>query len=134
MVGVVGVGRAATWGTGGAKPATSAGGFSVPAGAAPAAAAAPAPAAPVAVDTLLALQEMPSEGVRDRAARRHGEAMLRLLAALQRARLGEPDRMAAVLAELGGSVDGGPEATDPVLRQLVSAIGLRAKIELARAP
>ncbi len=133
MAGVVGVSRAAAWAAGGSKPAASTGGFSVTAGAAPAAAAAPAPAAPVAVDTLLALQEMPGEGVRDRAARRHGEAMLRLLAALQRARLGEPGPMAAVLAELGGSVHGGPEATDPGLRQLVSAIALRAKIELARA-
>ena len=132
MASVGGVGRAAAARSGGARPAASAGGFFVAAGAGPGAAAAPAPAAPVSVDALLVLQEMGGENVRDRGARRHGEAMLRLLAALQRARLGGGGELATAVAELGGLIRGCPDAADPALRQLVSAIALRARIELAR--
>jgi hypothetical protein len=131
MNGVSGVGRATAGGAGRARPEPTVGGFSLGAGA-PAAAGTASPASPVSLGSMLALQEAGAEPVRDRAARRHGHAMLRLLAALQRAMLGagggdgaELDRLAALSAEI-------PAASDPGLRQVVAAIALRASIELAR--
>jgi hypothetical protein len=81
---------------------------------------------------MLALQEAGAEPVRDRAARRHGQAMLQLLAALQRAMLqgvGGDEAELTRLASLSAEV---PVASDPALRQAVAAIALRASVELAR--
>jgi len=81
---------------------------------------------------MLALQEAGAEPARDRAARRHGQAMLQLLAALQRAMLqgeGGDEAELARLASLSAEV---PVASDPALRQVVAAIALRASVELAR--
>ncbi len=131
MSGVSGVGRMTAGGAGRARTGPAAGGFSL-ASVAPSAAGAAAPAAAVALGSMLALQEAGGEPVRDRAARRHGHAMLQLLAALQRAMLGggsgddtELGRLAALSADI-------PAASDPGLRQAVAAIALRASIELAR--
>ncbi|MGA9864976.1 MAG: flagellar assembly protein FliX [Acetobacteraceae bacterium] len=80
---------------------------------------------------LLALQESESVPIRDRDARRRGRDILAALGALQRGLLGgaDPDgatvRLAALLAE--PSV-----AADPGLNAILSAIRLRARIELAR--
>ncbi len=127
------VSPATAWAASGARATASSGGFCVAETTAHAPTATTAPAAPIGVDTLLTLQEMRGDGVRDRAARRHGEAMLRLLAALQRARLSGPTAMAGVLSELGELLEGGPDAADPALRQLLGAIELRVRVELARA-
>jgi hypothetical protein len=116
-------------GAGRARAGSAAGGFSLGPGGPTGAA---LPAAAVSLGSMLALQEAGAEPVRDRAARRHGHAMLQLLVALQRAMLGggsgdeaELGRLAALSAEI-------PAASDPGLRQAVAAIALRASIELAR--
>ena len=97
------------------------------------AAEATAPADGVAV-SLLALQEAPGEpAVRDRAARRHGQAILAALAALQRAMLDGSDPQ-DVRAGLRALADHVPEAAAPELAAVLSAIALRARIELARRP
>jgi hypothetical protein len=83
----------------------------------------------VAMAGLLALQEWPAERQGDRAARRHGEALLAELAALQRALLAGGEGDVARLAELAARV---PAAEDPGLRAAVAAVALRARIELAR--
>ena len=131
MSSVSGVGRMTAGGAGRARTGQTVGGFSLGAGA-PSGAGATSATIPVALGSMLALQEAGAEPVRDRAARRHGHAMLKLLAALQRAMLGgeggnedELGRLAALATEI-------PAASDPGLRQVVAAIALRASIELAR--
>jgi hypothetical protein len=118
-------------GAGRARTPQGAGGFSLPAGE-PSGTGAAAAAVPASLGAMLALQEAGAEPARDRAARRHGQAMLKLLAALQRAMLqggaedeAELGRLAALSAEI-------PTASDPALRQAVAAIALRASVELAR--
>lgn len=131
MSGVSGVGRTTAGGASRIRTAPAAGGFSLAAGAASQAGAA-AGAAPVSLGAMLALQEAGAAPVRDRAARRHGQAMLQLLAALQRAMLqgaGGDEAELTRLASLSAEV---PLASDPALRQAVAAIALRASVELAR--
>jgi hypothetical protein len=119
-------GRAAVRRAGGAGH-----GFAVPAGGdeAVGGAAAAQAAGAVGMAGLLALQEWPAERGGDRAARRHGEALLAALADLQRTVLeggaADPRRLAALAREV-------PEAEDPGLRAAVAAVALRARIELAR--
>jgi hypothetical protein len=89
--------------------------------------------AEASLGVLLALQEAATGGgdVRDRAARRRGHDLLAELAALQRAVLaGDPgeDRLSR-LADLAEQV---PEAADPRLRDVLAAIALRARVEVAR--
>ncbi len=132
MSGVGKVGRAGGVAAGGVRRLASGGGFSVAAADGAASAAPAAAVAPLSLDALLALQQMPAEAVRDREAKRHGEAMLRLLGALQHTALGGGGDDAALLAELGGLAEGVPEAEDPRLRSAVAAVALRARIELAR--
>lgn len=87
--------------------------------------------APGSLLGLLALQEGETDAARDRAARRHGDALLKELAALQRSLLGGEEAPGALarLAELSGQV---PEAADPGLAGAVRAVALRARIEVAR--
>jgi hypothetical protein len=88
-------------------------------------------AAEVALGSMLALQETGVEAVGDREARRHGQAILAELAALQRDLLSggpTPDQLRR-LADLATTV---PDATDPRLRGLLAAVVLRARVELAR--
>lgn len=122
------------------------GGFALPAAAAPrgpGAASALAPAAALA--GLLALQEAGPEAVRDRAARRHGRAMLAALAGVQLALLAGADGgdgtgsggtapAAAALERLATLLDGMPPAEDPALAAVLGAVALRCRIELARRP
>ncbi len=109
----------------------SGGGFSVstPADAAPARPTESASA--VTAAGMLALQEDEGGAVQDRAARRHGRAMLTALAELQRTLLANDDDV-ATLAKLAELVTHMPRATDPALAAAVDAVTLRARIELAR--
>ncbi|CAH2599713.1 conserved protein of unknown function [Rhodovastum atsumiense] len=89
----------------------------------------------IALETMLALQEAEGAASRDRQARRHAQDILAELAALQRGLLGAgqgggPDPGALRrLAALAGQV---PLAADPALRDIVAAVTLRARVELAR--
>ena len=104
--------------------------FGVPAtagGTAPAASA----VAPAALDGLLLLQEGEAGWGQDRPARRHADALLDELAALQRSVLdGAADP--AVLARLASLSRAVPHATDPRLRDVLRAAATRAAVELAR--
>jgi hypothetical protein len=88
-------------------------------------------AAPVALDMLLALQQMDEPTVRDRAARRHGLALLAVLGRLQRLLLEDGDQIAA-LEEIRTLADAMPEAADPDLAAALDHTVLRARIELVR--
>jgi len=90
-----------------------------------------APVPGVALASMLALQELGGEAQEDRAARRHGLDLLAALAGLQRALLAGRADPAALqgLVELAASV---PRAADPRLAAMLSAIVLRARVELAR--
>ena len=78
---------------------------------------------------MLALQELPDGDPRDREARRRGQDLLAALAEMQRAMLGMAGGDAAGLERLAANV---PVAGDPVLREVVAAIALRARVEAAR--
>ncbi len=92
------------------------------------------PVAGAATAGLLALQEdagpCPDPAARDRAALRHGEALLQDLAALQSAVLGG---RAGALRRRAGALDAGPQAADAGLAGVLDAIRTRAAVELARA-
>lgn len=105
-----------------------------------------APASAASVGALLGLQEQVAGGlqaaaVRDREARRHGQALLSALADLQLILVGSQNvpgmgiatfsRLADRLAALTNAV---PVAADPGLGAIVMAIALRARVELARRP
>jgi hypothetical protein len=112
------------------KPGAS--GFSVPlqpanAGATTAAAEASAPT----LATMLSLQELGGETVQDREARRHGQDLLAALADLQRLILSAGSDGAA-LQRLADLITAVPRATDRRLSAIVSAIVIRARVELAR--
>jgi hypothetical protein len=106
------------------------GGFSLP-GAAPANTVGLSGAAEVSLGDMLILQEVEDDAARDRAARRHGRAMLAELQALQRALLADaPDpaplrRLAALAADM-------PLAADQRLREALEDVSVRAWVELAR--
>ena len=97
------------------------------------------------MEGLLGLQERgaidasSAPAVRDREARRHGQALLSALGELQLAligvggNLGTAQRDLETLAErLSVLADTIPAAADPGLQAIVRAIGMRAQIELAR--
>ncbi len=96
----------------------------------PAAASEAEAAAGVPATGMLALQEGWSPADADAAAQRRGQALLRELEGLQLALLGgaaDPGRLSrlALLAE-------GEAGADPVLREILGEISLRARVELAR--
>ena len=130
MTGIERVGWPITTRTASRKPGAS--GFSVPlppadAGATTGAAETSAPA----LATMLSLQELGGETVRDREARRHGQDLLAALADLQRLILSAGSDGTALqrLADLAASV---PHATDRRLNAIVSGIVARARVEVAR--
>jgi protein-disulfide isomerase-like protein with CxxC motif len=96
----------------------------------PAAEAAEVAATPALVG-LLAVQEAESDAARNRAARRRGRELLEALSALQRAVL-EGGADPAGLARLATLAEDTPAAADPALGEVVHAIVLRARVELAR--
>jgi Class II flagellar assembly regulator len=85
----------------------------------------------LALDGMLALQEVGDEIVRDREAKRHGQALLKGLAALQHALLAGEDQ-SAVLQTLAALAENCPQAAHPGLAGVVQALALRAQVELAR--
>lgn len=128
MVGVSGVTGGTATGRG-RRLRSGASGFSLGSASAAATAAAQgaAPAAPVG---LLALQEAGPVAERDARALKRGHEMLQLLADLQLGLLGgrlDPARLRALAALVPGE-----EAADPALAAAISAIRLRARVELAR--
>jgi len=134
MVKITGYGPIATSGRAG-RAASTQGRFRLPAegGAAAASGAREASAAEgvTIAASLIALQETIIAGERDREARERADRMLEELAALQHLMLG--GRMpASRLAELAALTDRPGLAADPALAELVSAVSLRAKVELAR--
>jgi len=87
---------------------------------------------PVPCGVVLGLQEGGGDGARDGAARARVRAMMTELAMLQRDLLrgeGVSRENLGRLERLGEAV---PDAADPVLRALLSAIVLRARVESAR--
>ena len=140
--GIKGVGRggaaegAAAVGRGTAARGTGAG-FAMPAGgtAGPAAAGIGAAEAAPLLGVMLALQEAGAgsvaERARDRAARRHAEAMLGELRTLQLEILGRAASGAA-LERLAGLARDLPEAADAGLAATLGWLAVRARIELAR--
>jgi hypothetical protein len=79
---------------------------------------------------LLAAQEEAEAPARDAAARQRAESLLDELQGLQRDLLrggGDPARLARLAA-----LETGEQGADPVLRELVQGIVLRAQVELAR--
>ncbi len=68
---------------------------------------------------------------RDRESRQRSRDLLRLLGELQRAMLGSTTG-AATLRQLASSLADIPEAADPALAAIASAVALRARIELVR--
>jgi hypothetical protein len=117
-----------------ARQGRAAAGFSVPATARGTSAAAAAETPAVMLAGLLALQSEDAGEAQDREARRHGRDLLAELAALQRAlladdaELGVPIDQLYRLARLAAAV---PAAADPRLREVLDAITLRARVELA---
>lgn len=89
------------------------------------------PAGPACLGAVLSLQEMGDQTVEDREARKHGQDMLALLAALQRSLLTGEDTVAALqqLADLSNCM---PRTADRRLAAMISAIHVRARVELAR--
>jgi len=87
--------------------------------------------APAALASMLTLQELGGETGEDRQARKHGHLLLGALAELQRELLGGFDDTSALerLATLLAAV---PRASDRRLGAMVSAIVVRARVELAR--
>ncbi len=87
-------------------------------------------AAPAQAIGLLALQEIAPAAERDARARKRGEALLRSLSDLQVGLLDrslDPARLRALAALVPGD-----DAADPALAAALSAIRLRARVELAR--
>jgi hypothetical protein len=87
--------------------------------------------APVALDALLALQQVDEPNERNRAARRHGQALLGALGRLQRLLLEDGDP-AGALEQLHTLADTISAAADPGLAAAVDQVVLRARIEMAR--
>jgi Class II flagellar assembly regulator len=88
-------------------------------------------AAPMALESLLALQQVDQATERDRAARRRGQALLVALGRVQLGLLGGGDP-AATLAELRTLAADVPPASDSGLAAALAHVVLRARIELAR--
>jgi hypothetical protein len=90
----------------------------------------PAPVAgPLAMTGLIAPLETDSED--EAPARQRASALLFELATLQRSMLGDGDPV-SILRRLDGMLDGGPAHASPPLLALLSAVRLRARVELAR--
>ena len=116
------------------RPGRSGAGFSVPTAAGGGKAAATAGASSVDLAGLLALQSENPDEVQEREARRHGHNLLAELAALQRALLADDAEPVPLdqLQRLERLAAAQPATADPKLREVLEAITLRARVELAR--
>jgi len=130
MTSIDGLGRVQPSGAAVGRRAGGDAGFSLPSEA-PASTAGLSAAAEVSLGDMLILQEVEDDAARDRAARRHGRAMLAELRAVQRALLADTPDPAALrrLAALAADV---PLAADQRLREAVADVSVRAWVELAR--
>jgi hypothetical protein len=129
---IEGVGPPTTPRLGSRVAGRAAGGFSLPSASNAATQANETLAAePASLASALTLQELGAESVEDRKARRHGQDMLAILAALQHELLSGMDNVVTLqqLTDLAAAV---PRATDPRLAAMISAIVVRVRIELAR--
>jgi Class II flagellar assembly regulator len=83
------------------------------------------------LESMLALQSIQEETERDRGARKRGTAMIAALTKLQRAMLAGEDPLSALrtLNDLGTA---DPITDDPGLGEILRAINLRSRIEMAR--
>jgi hypothetical protein len=131
MAAIEGIGQPGAARFGARRAPAVAGGFAVPAEAAVSSHATTEATAPMAIASMLTLQELGGETAEDRDARRHGQDMLAVLAALQLALLTGGDEGAVLrqLAELAAAV---PRASDRRLAAMISAIIVRVRVELAR--
>jgi hypothetical protein len=91
-----------------------------------------AAAPPVGLAGMLALQEAETEAARNGKGRRHGLAVLDALRKLQGDLLRETGDGEAGMRRLARLAGQGQEVADPGLADVLSAIRLRAKIELLR--
>ena len=89
-------------------------------------------APPVGLAGMLALQEAETEAARNGKGRRHGLAVLDALRKLQGDLLRETGAGEAGMRSLARLAGQGQEVADPGLADVLSAIRLRAKIELLR--
>jgi hypothetical protein len=85
----------------------------------------------IGLESMLALQAVDEPAERNRAARKHGAAMIAALTRLQRTTLAEEDPSLAlgILQELACN---GPAADDPELGAILQAVVLRSRVEIAR--
>jgi hypothetical protein len=108
------------------------GGFTVGGGAeAPQQKARVSSAGALGLETMLSLQGVDPPRERDREARRRGAAMIAALTALQRAMLTGGDTGDA-LRTLNDAAAADQTADDPALRDILRAIILRSRVEMAR--
>jgi Class II flagellar assembly regulator len=131
MAAIEGIGRTRTARLARRGPARASTGFTVPAETTVSSRAAAETVPAAALASMLSLQELGGDAAEDVQARRHGHDLLAALAELQRTLLIGGDDAAALqhLAELAASV---PHAADRRLAAIVSAIIVRAKVELVR--
>ncbi len=105
----------------------------------PAEAAGSAPVFAAFMEGLLGLQELSADAaavpaLRDREARRRGQALLAALGEMQLMLAGDgpPGSLARLCERLAALADAVPGAADPRLGAVLAAIVLRARVELAR--
>ncbi len=130
--GIIGLGPATPTG---ARPARGPGGFNVPTAASGGKTTAAAETSEVSLAGLLALQDENPDEVQEREACRHGHNLLAELAALQRALLADDAEQGLPLDQLQRLerlAAANPATADPRLREVLEAITLRARVELAR--
>jgi hypothetical protein len=131
MAAIEGIGRSNVARSGARRSSAFTGGFAVSLETTTPSHAATEAMPPAALASMLTLQELGGETAEDRDARQYGQDMLTVLASLQLALLTGGDAGAALqqLAELAAAV---PRANDRRLAAMVSAIIVRARVELAR--
>jgi hypothetical protein len=131
MAAIEGIGRSGAVHPGARARTRASSGFTVPDEPAASTPAATEATPATALASMLTLQELGSETADDVEARRHGHDLLTALAELQRALLLGHDDAAALerVADLATSVR---PANDRRLAEIVSAIIVRARVELAR--
>jgi hypothetical protein len=83
------------------------------------------------LESMLALQAVDEAAERDRSARKRGTAMIAALTKLQHTMLAEEDPTSA-LGALKDLTTDGSAADDPGLDEILRAVDLRSRIEIAR--
>jgi hypothetical protein len=107
------------------------GGFSIEMGARQVQGARLSTVAGIGLEGMLMLQSVDEAVERDRSARKRGKAMIAALSDLQRALLGDEDPSLA-LRSLSDLASDHPLAADPGLADILRAVVLRSRVEIAR--